>query len=146
MTNLILGAGAGVFLGVLLSSLGPPGFEIGGWFGSASSLPFFDPSPGSRRHAQGGDEAEAPQITEEELELFIDVYSSMQANRDLTIDEVLMQREVSIEEFRDIEHRIQREDRWVTRAREALLEHAKARAKLLSPPTAPASADEPQPR
>ena len=97
----------------------------------------------SRPRAQEVEEPETSEVTERELDLFIDVYSSMQADHDLTIDEVLSQREVSLQEFRDIERRIQQQGRLVRRVREALIDHAKAHAESVSVPTVPAQDEEP---
>ena len=91
--------------------------------------------------AQEPVEEESQDVTESELELFVDVYCAMQSDHDLTIDAVLAQRGTSLEEFRNIERRIQRQRRLVKRVREALLDHAKAQAGSFSNPTAQARRD-----
>jgi hypothetical protein len=74
------------------------------------------------------EEAEAAGVAESELTLYIDVYSAMQADHDLTIDAALAARQVTLDHFRNIEQRVQREQRLVDRVRQALLEQAKNRS------------------
>ena len=95
-----------------------------------------------RPQAQEPVEEESQDVTESELELFVDVYCAMQADHDLTIDAVLAQRGTSLEEFRSIERRVQGRGRLVKRVREALLDHAKAQAGSFSNPTAQARRDQ----
>jgi hypothetical protein len=83
------------------------------------------------QHAQEqeADEAAEPAgVTEAELELYIDVYGTMQADHDLTIDSVLSSKNETIERFRNIEQRVQKEQRLVDRVRQALLDQAKNRS------------------
>jgi hypothetical protein len=87
---------------------------------------------GLRPEAQ---EAAAPtdEVTPAELEVYIDVYTAMQADHGLTIDEKLAQKGVSLDEFRNIERRVQRQERLVRKVREALTAQAKARADQIAP-------------
>jgi len=78
------------------------------------------------------EQAEELRVTEEELEIYIDVYRAMQADRSLKIDDVLADRGVSLAEFRNIERRVQMQGRLIKRVREALLEQAKENAALLA--------------
>lgn len=83
------------------------------------------------RHTQepaAEQEAEASGVAESELALYIEVYSAMQADHDLTIDAALAPRQVTLERFRNIEQRVQKDQRLVDRVRQALLEHAKSRS------------------
>lgn len=73
-------------------------------------------------------EAEDRDVTESQLELYIEVYKAMQTNHGLAIEEALKPHNVSLEEFRDMERRIQKEQRYVERVRKALLEHARTHA------------------
>ncbi len=78
--------------------------------------------------AQEADESEAaPKVSGAELQLYIDVYSAMQADHDLTIEEAVRQHGISLEKFREIERRIQTEQRLVEKVRLALLNQAKSR-------------------
>ena len=72
-------------------------------------------------------------VTPEELQLYIDVYSAMQADHDLTIDQVLAQKNVTLAQFRSVERRVQQQDRLVHKVREALTAQAKARADQIAP-------------
>ncbi len=69
ITGMVLGIGAvGVLVGALLFGLRP--------------------------QAQEADESAADQVSQSELELYIDVYTAMQADHDLTLDVVLTQKGV----------------------------------------------------
>jgi hypothetical protein len=79
-------------------------------------------------------------VSASELQLYIDVYEAMQADHAVTLDQVLAQKGVPLGELRNIERRIQREERLVRKVREALLAQAKARGEQL-----PAVAAKPAP-
>ena len=96
---------------------------------------------GLRPQAQEEGENDADQVSASELALYIDVYTAMQANHDLTLDAILAQKGVPLEQFRNIERRVQKQDRLVRKVREALQAQAKARAETLAPP----GSSEPQP-
>ncbi len=83
-------------------------------------------------HAQMEEAAEEPNVTEDELELYIEVYRAMQADRSLKIAEALERREMSLAEFRAIERRVQMQERLIQRVRESLLEQAVENAASLS--------------
>lgn len=78
--------------------------------------------------AQEADESETPQVTESEIQLYIDVYAAMQTDHDLSIEAVLASRQTSLAQFREIERRLQREQRLVDRVRQALLDQVKNHA------------------
>lgn len=83
------------------------------------------------QHAQEQDVEEAAEpagVTEAELELYIDVYATMQADHDLTIDAVLSSKNETLARFRNIEQRVQKEQRLVDRVRQALHDQAKNRS------------------
>jgi nucleotidyltransferase/DNA polymerase involved in DNA repair len=65
-----------------------------------------------------------PDVTEAELEVYIDVYRAMQGDRSLKITEAVERREMSVAEFRAIERRVQGQERLIKRVRESLLEQA----------------------
>jgi len=69
--------------------------------------------------------SEPPQVTEDEIELYIKVYSAMQDDHDLTIENALRPYQTTLDNFRYIERHIQNQPRTVERVRQALLEHAK---------------------
>ena len=72
-------------------------------------------------------------VTPAELQLYIDVYTAMQADHDLTLDQVLATKNVSLADFRNIERRVQQQDRLVHKVREALTTQAKKRAEEIAP-------------
>jgi hypothetical protein len=90
--------------------------------------------------AQEAGESEADQVSPSELATYIDVYTAMQADHDLTLDTILAQKNVSLTDFRNIERRVQKQDRLVRKVREALQAQAKARAEAIAPPGARAEA------
>jgi len=69
-------------------------------------------------------EPDEPEVTEQELEIYIDVYRAMQGDRSLKINEAVERREMSVAEFRAIERRVQEQERLIKRVRESLLEQA----------------------
>ncbi|MFN8642970.1 MAG: hypothetical protein U0802_15435 [Candidatus Binatia bacterium] len=77
--------------------------------------------------------APADEVTPDELQLYIDVYSTMQADHDLTIETVLVQKNVTLQQFRSVERRVQQQERLVHKVREALTAQAKARAEQIAP-------------
>lgn len=113
MTNIVMGAAFGATLALALAV-----------FSGVSA-------PDAVIQAQETEETEEPRVTEQELELYIDVYRSMQADRSLTIDDAVARRDVTVADFRAIERRVQLQERLIKRVREALLEQAKENAASL---------------
>lgn len=95
---------------------------------------------GLRPQAQEADDGEADQVTPSELELYIDVYTAMQADHDLTLEAALAQKGTQLAQFRNIERRVQKQERLVRKVRDALQAQAKARAESIGPPSARAEA------
>jgi hypothetical protein len=95
---------------------------------------------GLRPQAQEAGESAADQVTPNELALYIDVYTAMQADHDLTLESVLVQKGVPLDQFRNIERRVQKQERLVHKVRDALQAQAKARAEAMAPPSARAEA------
>jgi len=75
----------------------------------------------------------ADDVSDEQLKTFIDVYSSMQLDHSLTLEEALKPHDVSMEEFRSIERRVQGKSRLVAKVRAALLEQATQRSAFSEP-------------
>lgn len=94
----------------------------------------------SRPQAQEPNERDADQVTASELDLYIDVYTRMQGDHDLTLESVLTEKGVPLAQFRNIERRVQKQDRLVRKVREALQAQAKTRADALTAPQARAEA------
>lgn len=75
--------------------------------------------------AEEVDENETPAVSEADLQLYIKVYCAMLDDHDLTIDSAIKPYKISLEDFRQMERRIQGQSRLVDRVRQALLDHAK---------------------
>ena len=83
------------------------------------------------QEAGGGTDRE--EVAPAELDLYIAVYSAMQADHDLTLDQVLAQKAVPLDQFRNIERRVQRQDRLIRKVRDALTAQARERAAQVAP-------------
>ena len=78
-----------------------------------------------RPQAEEMDEPETPAVSDADLQLYINVYCAMLDDHDLTIDNAIKPYKISLEDFRQMERRIQGQSRLVERVRQALLDHAK---------------------
>jgi len=109
---------------------------MGAAFGGAIALgmSFFDGVAyrDATIQAQETPEAADARVTEEELQAYIDVYTSMQADRTLKIDGAVAAQHMTVPDFRRIERRVQAQRRLVQRVREAMLEQAKQNATSLT--------------
>ncbi len=76
--------------------------------------------------AEEVEDNEPPAVSEADLETYIKVYSAMQEDHDLTIDSAIKPYQMSLDDFRQLERRIQNQPRLVERVRQALFEQAKA--------------------
>ncbi|MGH7804544.1 MAG: hypothetical protein ACREQJ_09355 [Candidatus Binatia bacterium] len=81
-------------------------------------------------------------VTESEFERYVHVLESMQADHSLGIDAAADREAMKVEEFRDIERRVQRSDLLVERLRESLKRKAESvwdsrRAQLATPTQSP---------
>jgi hypothetical protein len=103
-----------------------------------------------RPAAQETEESSLPKVTEQQLQTFISVYSAMQLNHDLTIEDALLPHHLSLGDFRQIERHVQGEPRLVERVRQALLAQAESQSALgvgpgaASSPVAPTPEPKPQ--
>jgi hypothetical protein len=99
------------------------GFVLGSHLGT-------DSQTGHRvelREAQETHDAPAEtKVTESDVEMYIAVYGAMQADHGLTIDDAIASHNVSLDQFRDLERRVQADQRMVDRVRLALLNQAKS--------------------
>jgi len=66
-------------------------------------------------------------VTEADADLYIAVYGAMQADHGLTIEEAVVARNISVDQFRDLERRVQLDQHMVDKVRLALLSQAKSR-------------------
>jgi hypothetical protein len=95
-------------------------------------------------HVQEARATPRDHVTDADVELYIAVYSAMQADHGLTIDEALAGHGMDIEQFRDLERRVQADQRTVDRVRLALLNRAKSRNTWMPPGSAAAPAATPE--
>ena len=77
-----------------------------------------------RPQAEEVEPSEPAAVSEADLKMYIQVYTAMQDNHDLTIEEAIKPHHLSLDEFRNVERRIQADPRFVERVRQALLDHA----------------------
>jgi hypothetical protein len=100
----------------------------------------------SHPKAQDIDEEEVSDVSEADLNLYIAVYSEMQADHDLTIEDALASagHGMDLATFRELERRVQKQERLVERVRQALMDSAKARANAVVP-TSQQKAEQPAP-
>ena len=99
--------------------------------------------------AEEVDESDTGTVSESDLQTYIKIYEAMQDNHDLSIDEAIKPSHISLDDFRQIERRIQGQPRLVDRVREALLENARAHsvfAETPATPTPPRTPVEPRPQ
>lgn len=99
---------------------------------------------GLRPQAQEAGAGDADDVSPAELALYIDTYTAMQANHDLTLETILAEKGVPLDQFRSIERRVQRQERLVRKVREALQAQAKARTDAVAPPAVRAEAPPPK--
>lgn len=88
---------------------------------------------GLRPQAQESSSDNQDEVSPAELQLYIEVSTAMQADHDLTLDQELALKNVTLEQFRNIERRVQRQDRLVRKVRDALSAQAKQHAPDGSP-------------
>ena len=89
-----------------------------------------------RPQAEEVEESEAPAVSESDLQIYIKVYTAMQEDHDLTIDNAIKPHQISLDDFRQLERRVQGQSRLVDRVRQALLDSAKAHSVFAQAPAA----------
>jgi hypothetical protein len=100
-----------------------------------------------RPAAEEVDDTDSPTVSESDIQLYINVYRAMQQDHDLSIDAAIQPYHMSLDDFRQLERRIQNQPRLVDRVREALLDAAKAHsvfAQAMASPTPGPTAVEPK--
>jgi hypothetical protein len=93
--------------------------------------------------AEEVEHSEPPPVSESDVQMYIKVYTAMQDDHDLAIEEAIKPYTVSLDDFRQIERRIQAESRLVERVRQALLDHVKEHSVLAQSLTTPTPAATP---
>src|SRR5512143_1938310 len=95
--------------------------------------------------AQETSESEPPTVSEADIQLYIKVYAAMQEDHDLTIENAIKPHRLSLDDFRQIERRIQNQPRLVERVRQALLDKVKANSTFALSTATPTPAELPKP-
>lgn len=95
--------------------------------------------------AQETSESEPPTVSEADIQLYIKVYAAMQEDHDLTIENAIKPHQLSLDDFRQIERRIQNQPRLVERVRQALLDKVKANSTFALSTATPTPAELPKP-
>lgn len=103
-----------------------------------------------RPQAEEVEENEAPTVSESDLQIYIKVYTAMQEDHDLVIDNAIKPYQISLDDFRQLERRVQGQSRLVDRVRQALLDSAKAHSVFAqaaaATPTPQSTPTEPKPQ
>jgi hypothetical protein len=126
----VLGAAAAGFSIAKIRSLTAPG--------TLATAPVWN--PGQDSLAQGDDQdSENNEVSPAQVEQYLKVYKAMQRDRKLTVDQATETQHMTVEQFRDIEARIERDGVLRERVRRELLKTAqeKSNALKLKPQSAP---------
>jgi hypothetical protein len=91
---------------------------------------------------QDDEDSETPEVPPAQVEQYVKVYQSMQQNRSLTVDQAAAAQHLTVDQFRDIETRIEKDGVLRERVRRELLKTAqeKSNALKLKPQSAPSPA------
>jgi hypothetical protein len=66
------------------------------------------------------DDAEQNEVSTDQIEKYVSVYKAMQRNRNLNVDQAAAQHGLTLEQFRELENRVQRDDAALQQARDEL--------------------------
>ena len=97
-----------------------------------------------RPQAEEVSDSEPPSVSESDLQLYIKVYSAMQEDHDLTIENAIKPHNISLDDFRQLERHIQGQPRMVERVRQALLEQVKVNSTFALATATPTPPDHPK--
>jgi hypothetical protein len=81
--------------------------------------------------------AEPTPVSDTEVQMYIKVYTAMQEDHDLTIEQAIAPYHTSLGDFRRLERRVQNEPQRVDQVREALLQDAKTHSGFSEPVPSP---------
>lgn len=92
---------------------------------------------------QDDQDSEGNDVSPAQVEQYVKVYESMQRDRTLTVDQAAAKQHLTVDQFRDIETRVERDGVLRERVRRELLNMAqqKSNALKLKPQSAPSSAE-----
>jgi len=66
------------------------------------------------------DDAVGDEVSADEIEKYVSVYKAMQRNRTLTVNQAAAAQGLTVEQFRQLENRVQRDDAALQQARDEL--------------------------
>jgi len=81
------------------------------------------------------DETDDNEVSTDEVDKFVSVYKAMQRNRSLTVDQAAAAQGLTLEQFRQLENRVQRDDAALQEARDELQAAAQASPAAMKSPT-----------
>jgi hypothetical protein len=70
--------------------------------------------------SQDDDDDDETEVSANEIEKYVSVYKAMQRNRSLTIEQAAAAQGLTLEQFRQLENRVQRDDAALQQARDEL--------------------------
>jgi hypothetical protein len=106
--------------------------------GSLTTAPVWNFNQGSLTQQDGltqGDDqdSEANEVSPAQVEQYLKVYKAMQLDRKLTVEQATAAQHMTVEQFRDIEARIERDGVLRERVRRELLKTAQEKSNALKP-------------
>lgn len=95
--------------------------------------------------AQDDDDSANDEVPPDQVDKYVAVYQAMQHDRALTVDQATAQQHLTVEQFRGIEAKIERDGVLRERVRRDLLKSAQEKSNALKPKpqSAPSSSSEP---
>ena len=95
--------------------------------------------------AQDDDDSANDEVSPDQVDKYVAVYQAMQHDRALTVDQATAQQHLTVEQFRAIEAKIERDGVLRERVRRDLLKSAQEKSNALKPKpqSAPSSSSEP---
>ena len=94
--------------------------------------------PGDKLLAQDDNDSDDIEVPPGDIEKYVAVYRAMQRDRTLTVDQAAAQNGLTVQAFRDLESRVERDDAALQRARDEL-QAAAIQASPLGQPTSSGS-------
>jgi citrate lyase beta subunit len=132
----LIASGAGLLVAILLYSRAAALRQTLSVFADARAGATLQAAVLAQDEGEDGDS----QIPPEQIEKYVAVYKAMQQNHNLSVDQAAAAQGLSVDAFRDIESRIERDDLIRDRVRQALRPGGEANARIPSESAAPTPA------
>lgn len=132
---IVLGAGAAGFSIAKIRALTGPGTLATAPVWNVGPAPSIAQDSISRPSISQDDDSESEnnEVSPAQVEQYLKVYKSMQRDRKLTVDQATAAQHMSVQQFRDIEARIERDGVLRERVRRELLKSAQEKSNALKP-------------